>query len=55
MANRIVCIGSMHWDIIGTSPMSIDTGEDVPGTIVRRPGGVALNVARGLRSGGSTS
>ena len=52
MANQIVCIGSMHWDIIGTSPISIDTGDDVPGTIVRRPGGVALNVARGLRRGG---
>ncbi len=42
----------MHWDVIGSTTTVIDQGDDVPGSIVRHPGGVALNVARGLRKSG---
>lgn len=52
MASSVLCIGSMHWDIIGHTSTVIDPGDDVPGSIVRRPGGVALNVARELRRSG---
>lgn len=52
MANPVLCIGSMHWDVIGNTTTVIDQGDDVPGSIVRHPGGVALNVARGLRKSG---
>ena len=41
-----VCIGSVHWDWIGTTPDCIS--DDAPGIIERRPGGVALNVATAL-------
>jgi sugar/nucleoside kinase (ribokinase family) len=44
----IVCIGSVLWDIIGRSPASMHHGADVPGRIVRLPGGVALNIAATL-------
>ena len=52
MTNLVLCIGSMHWDIIGNTSTVIDPGDDVPGAIVRRPGGVALNVALELRRSG---
>lgn len=52
MANPVLCIGSMHWDVIGNTTTIIDQGDDVPGSIVRNPGGVALNVAQGLRKSG---
>ncbi len=42
----------MHWDVIGNTTTVIDQGDDVPGSIVRIPGGVALNVAQGLRKSG---
>lgn len=45
MAPDILCIGSVHWDIIGRTSRPIDRGEDVPGRISRTPGGVALNIA----------
>lgn len=45
----IVCIGAAHWDIIGQSPARLGLGDDVPGRILRRPGGVALNIAAALR------
>lgn len=45
---RIICIGAMHWDVVGRSPRQIDPGDDVPGRIHRTPGGVALNIALGL-------
>jgi len=44
----ILCIGSVLWDVIGRSPASMRIGSDVPGRIVRLPGGVALNVAMTL-------
>ncbi len=52
MANSVLCIGSMHWDIIGNTSSVINPGDDVPGSVARRPGGVALNVARELRRSG---
>jgi sugar/nucleoside kinase (ribokinase family) len=47
-APDIICIGAAHWDIIGQSPVALGRGDDVPGRIDRRPGGVALNIAAAL-------
>jgi pseudouridine kinase len=44
----ILCIGAVHWDVIGHSPMELRLGDDVPGRVTRRPGGVAMNVAAAL-------
>lgn len=44
-APDILCIGSVHWDIIGRSPATLRIGSDEPGRITRLPGGVALNIA----------
>lgn len=41
----ILCIGGAVWDTIGWAPGRLRIGSDVPGRIVRRPGGVALNIA----------
>ncbi|QFU08446.1 Pseudouridine kinase [Rhodobacteraceae bacterium THAF1] len=46
---RILCIGSVLWDVVGRTPAHMALGADVPGHIVRIPGGVALNIAMGLR------
>ncbi len=46
---RILCIGSVLWDIIGRSPSHMRLGSDVPGRIARLPGGVAMNIAMTLR------
>lgn len=48
-APDILCIGSVLWDVIGRSPAAMRLGADVPGRIVRIPGGVALNIAMTLR------
>ena len=49
----VLCIGSVLWDVIGRpDPRMADRagpGADLPGRIVRVPGGVALNVAVALR------
>ena len=45
----ILCIGSAHWDLIGKVPGAMPAGGDVPGRILRQPGGVALNIALTLR------
>lgn len=47
--SKILCIGSVLWDVIGISPKAMSHGNDVPGRITRQPGGVALNVAMALR------
>lgn len=48
----ILCIGSVLWDVIGRTPRRMALGHDVPGTITRIPGGVALNIAMAcLREG----
>ncbi len=46
--SRILCIGAAHWDIVGRAGAPVHFGDDVPGRIERRLGGVALNVALGL-------
>ena len=53
MTPDILCIGSVHWDVIGRPDPRVARrmarGADLPGRIVRVPGGVALNVAVTLR------
>ncbi|ETX29544.1 PfkB family carbohydrate kinase [Roseivivax isoporae] len=44
----ILCIGSVLWDVIGRSASHMEKGADVPGRILRLPGGVALNIAMTL-------
>ena len=50
---HLFCIGAAHWDIIGHSATEVALGADVPGRIIRKPGGVALNIAIGLVSEGN--
>lgn len=53
MAPDVLCIGSVLWDVIGRPDPRVarrmTRGADLPGRIVRVPGGVALNVAVTLR------
>lgn len=46
----ILCIGSVLWDIVGRSERKMKAGHDVPGRIIRIPGGVAMNIAMALRA-----
>ncbi len=48
----ILCIGAAHWDVTGRSPVAVAYGDDLPGVIRTRPGGVALNIAHALTSQG---
>jgi pseudouridine kinase len=48
----ILCIGSVLWDIVGRSDRVMKAGHDVPGRIIRIPGGVAMNIAMALRQHG---
>lgn len=48
----ILCIGALHWDVIGRRDGALGRGEDVPGAVTRRPGGVAFNLARHLAGHG---
>ena len=43
-----LCAGAAHWDIIARASVEVGPGGDVPGQVIRRPGGVAANVAVGL-------
>jgi len=45
----ILVVGAILWDIIGRAPLPLRLGNDVPGRIVRHPGGVGLNIALALR------
>jgi len=47
-----LCLGAVLWDILGRSELPMKPGADVPGRIVRTPGGVALNIAIALRRAG---
>ncbi|MEM9147662.1 MAG: PfkB family carbohydrate kinase [Pseudomonadota bacterium] len=47
-----LCVGAALWDVIARAGHAVGRGDDLPGTISRRPGGVALNVAVGLVSSG---
>lgn len=51
-APDLICIGAAHWDIIGRADVAVPQGADVPGRVLRRPGGVALNVAIALARSG---
>ena len=53
-APRLITIGSALWDVIGRTPAHLGLGSDVPGRIVRVPGGVALNIALTLHRFGLT-
>jgi pseudouridine kinase len=44
----ITCIGASHWDSIAQATHPIRPSDDVPGHVLRRPGGVAYNIARAL-------
>lgn len=48
----ILCIGSVLWDMIGRTDLSMAPGNDKPGRITRLAGGVALNIAMTLRAQG---
>lgn len=48
----ILCLGAAHWDVIGCSAQPVATGDDLPGMIRTRPGGVALNIAHALAGQG---
>ena len=50
----ILCIGSVLWDVVGRTGATMSKGNDVPGRIVRLPGGVALNIAMTLKRFGVT-
>ncbi len=52
--SKILCIGSVLWDIIGRSASAMRQGSDVPGRITRLPGGVAMNIAMTLVRFGMT-
>ena len=47
-ARQILCAGAALWDVIGRAGTPLPYGADVPGRVVRRPGGVALNIALAL-------
>lgn len=48
MKPPFLVIGAAHWDIIARTGAPLPPGADVPGHVSRQPGGVALNIARGL-------
>lgn len=48
----VLCIGAAHWDIIARAEGRVAFGNDLPGVVERRPGGVACNVALALARAG---
>ncbi len=48
----VLCIGAAHWDIIARAEGRVAFGDDLPGRIDERPGGVACNVALALARAG---
>ncbi|AXC49605.1 kinase [Paracoccus suum] len=52
LACSALCIGAAHWDLIGRSAATVMPGDDLTGTVTRRAGGVAVNVARALNRAG---
>lgn len=47
-SNPVICIGSALWDTVAKTQTPMEIGQDIPGEIRQRPGGVALNVAFAL-------
>lgn len=52
MSKKVICIGSVLWDVIGRTQLNMRVGSDVPGRITRIPGGVAMNIAMTLANFG---
>ncbi|MEM9050119.1 MAG: PfkB family carbohydrate kinase [Pseudomonadota bacterium] len=50
--DEVHVIGSAHWDCVARSDAAPQPGDDLPGRIVRRPGGVAFNIAAGMAEAG---
>lgn len=48
MTAPVLSIGAAFWDVIGRAAVPVSHGDDLPGTILRQPGGVAVNIARAL-------
>lgn len=44
----VLTIGAAFWDVIGRAASPVAAGDDLPGTVLRQPGGVAVNIARAL-------
>ena len=42
---NIICIGSMGWDLIGKTNNQMRLGDDIPGKVEIKIGGVAANIA----------
>lgn len=49
---EILAIGSVFWDVVGRAARPMERGADVPGRIIRQPGGVATNIAAALARNG---
>ena len=45
---KIICIGSLGWDYIAVTDYKLKFGDDVPGQVTKKPGGVAGNVAKAI-------
>lgn len=52
-APRVLVIGGMNLDILGTADSPFQAGDSLPGRIITSPGGVARNIAALLRSLGA--
>jgi len=52
MPQPVLCIGAALWDVIASASGTMRAGYDIAGTIQRRPGGVALNIAAALAAHG---
>ena len=48
MPPAVLSIGAAFWDVIGRAAHPVAHGDDLPGTILRKPGGGAVNIARAL-------
>ena len=44
----MLVVGAAHWDVIGRATGPVAPGDDLPGRVIRRPGGVAANIALAL-------
>ena len=45
---EIICVGGVLWDIIGSVETDFKFSQDKPGAIIKKPGGVAFNIAQKL-------
>ncbi len=50
---RMLVIGGMNMDFLGTAGGAFVAGDSLPGTISLRPGGVGRNIAQTLASHGA--